>query len=120
MAIPNDYREIVHKLLSRTDQGEVKWSKTFHASTFEVQISPGTKFQIWSGFDENTDLGFVAFSLNTLDGERLDNWTVDDGENGYDFMIKLYQTAKRSAHNVGETLDGILARLNEASPIGRS
>lgn len=115
MAIPNDYKDIVETLYSATDEGRVKWSQARFG--FEVAVQ-GSRFQIWSGTDEENGQAFVAFALTDEKGKTLDSWYVDESEPEYEWMHKLFYGAKRQALGISKILAGLKEVFDKGGVIG--
>ncbi|HMQ14163.1 MAG TPA: hypothetical protein PKD21_12000 [Candidatus Competibacter phosphatis] len=115
MAIPNDYKDIVETLYLATDEGRVKWTQARFG--FEVTVQ-GSRFQIWSGTDEENGQAFVAFALADEKGKTLDSWYVDESESEFEWMHKLFYGAKRQALGISKILAGLKEVIGKGGVIG--
>ncbi len=114
MPIPNEYLDVIQMLATATSEARVRWQKTDFG--IEVSIS-GSKFQLWTGTDENTERGFVAFGIR--EGKALvDSWFVDEGDKDFELTNDLFQSARRQAFGVSQKLDRLKELLARGEPIG--
>jgi hypothetical protein len=101
MPIPKDYQKIVETLSIKTSNGQVNWQE----SQIGVELTiNGSKFSIWAGTDEETELAFVSLSLKDESGRHIDNWFVDYGDKDFKLMNDFYLEAKRYASGVSDRL----------------
>lgn len=109
MPIPNDYREITATLAEKTEQGVLSWkADNLHIS---VKIDD-SKFSLWAGNDERTDEPFVAFGLFDSNDKIIDSWFVDESDNDYTEVYRLYKAAQRHANGVPVLLRNLADRLS--------
>jgi RecB family exonuclease len=117
MNIPNDYREVVEMLANASNNNRVMWSAK--ELTVNVTIS-GSKIAVWGGDDVKSKRGFVAFKLADQDGNLLDAWAVDELDQDYELMQKLYADAKRMAMKIPQRLALAREAIRHATRIGES
>jgi hypothetical protein len=117
MSIPNDYQELLGTVAELTDKGRVNWKFDGHA--VEVLLEED-RFVIWAGTDERTDEGFVSFALKDKRGETLDSWYLDAGDEQYDFMNRLFLSAKRHALGIPDRLARIRDLLSKDGIVGKN
>ena len=116
MTIPSDYRDIVQMLAAKTDEGKVHWRR----DTFELGVElEDTKFSLWAGNDEHTEVPFVAFALHGSNGATLDSWYVEEGDDHYSLMHRFYTAAKRHAAGVPQKLKSIKELLAKTDTVGK-
>jgi hypothetical protein len=115
MPIPTDYDAFLADLNERTDKGEVNWK--FERLTVEL-ILDDERIAIWAGTDEQTEEGFVSFALKDKQGEMLDTWYLDAGDEDYDFMNRFYLAAKRRALGIPDRLARIREKMSKSLVVG--
>lgn len=109
MPVPKDYQEIISAIIEKTDQGALDWiDENLHVS---VNVDLST-FRLWSGSDEHTDEGFVAFGLYGASGKVLDSWYLDESDADYQVVFNLYRAAKRHANGVPSLLHTLTAQIS--------
>jgi len=115
MPIPSDYRPILDSLSARTDEGRVFW----RSGKFGIEVGiDGSKFALWAGTDEETANEFVSFALQDGAGKTIDSWYVDENEDDYDYMRRLFNAAKRFALGVPQRLAKLQEIISNAQTIG--
>lgn len=115
MPMPNDYRDIIKALSLKTEEGNVEWRKDKYTVSVTVDH---TKFALWAGNDENSDVPFVAFGMYGPQGNVLDSWYVDESDPDYAETIALYRSANRHAQGVPARLKELAGRISELKVIG--
>ncbi len=115
MPIPEDYKEIIKDLSQATAEGRVLWRDTKYG--IEIKVS-NSKFELWSGEDEDTGIPFISFALSDLFGRRLDGWYVEKGEAEFEFMHLFFSNAKRKASGIDERLTSIKEVIKASKIIG--
>lgn len=115
MSMPEVYQNLINALEDKTLNGQLKWNnddgENFD-SIYSSFIGEGNIVKIWSGVDE-TGREYVSFSLHNELGYRLDSWYVDEGERGFNQMKNLYDTVRRNANGVLETLHNLEVILSK-------
>lgn len=108
MPIPSDYDEIYSVLVEKTEEGALNWidNTLFVAVTVDKSM-----FRIWTGTDEVTDESFVAFGLYDTSGKVLDSWYLDESDEDYQSVHRLYRAAKRHAAGVPDLLKSLAAKI---------
>lgn len=112
MPIPADYRDIVSVLAAKTDDGVLNWTDNSLQVSVEVNASV---FRLWAGVDEQTDEGFVAFGLFDNSGKVLDSWYLDESDQEYQVVHRLFTAARRHAAGVPTLLKDLAAQLSAMS-----
>ena len=106
-----DVRDIIPKLLERTDQAKINWRPTVSEDTFAAVIGN------WS----------VSISLPPHIGGRTINLRIHDNEGQlleqlaatpsdalmYPRLRRLHEKAKRNALGIDRQLEGLLAELDK-------
>jgi hypothetical protein len=112
MPIPADYREIVRLLSEKTEEGALNWTDNSLQVSAEVNASI---FRVWAGVDEQTNEWFVAFGLFDADGKVLDSWYLDESDDEYQVVHRLYREAKRHAAGVPTLLKNLADQISAMS-----
>jgi hypothetical protein len=115
MPIPKDYLDIVVKLLDATREGRARW---YAGHSGPIITVAGSQFATWAGTDEETEVPFVSFALQSPKGEMLDSWYVDAGDAHYELMSQLYQGALRQARGIPNRLESVKKALETNKVIG--
>lgn len=119
MPIPTDYQEIISTLADKTDAGLVHWQSD-RFTTISVTFD-SSRFKLWSGNDEHTNEPFIAFALQTEDGQPLDSWYVEEGEGEPCTRMHLFlRAATRYVRGVPATLKRLREKMALAESIGDS
>ncbi|MCV9921894.1 hypothetical protein OIU19_24295 [Pseudomonas sp. BT-42-2] len=117
MSIPSEYRDIVFGLLTATNESRVNWYIDRHDVQVKLQ---DTIVKLWSGTDEQTEVPFVSFALSDLKGKLIDTWFLDEGNDEYDHVFRLYTEARRKALGIPQKLEKLRAQLKSGGTIGAS
>lgn len=117
MPIPDEYQEICQLLEEATQEGRVRWIDK-QGTTVTVRL-PEFNVEIWSGEDEDSQKGFVAVGLRNHSSQKLmDNWYIEEGDNQYEFLYRLWQSARRHAMGIPGKLDSLRNLLKKGGQIG--
>jgi hypothetical protein len=115
MSIPSEYRDIIFGLLSATNDSRVNWYIDRHDVQVKLQ---DTIIKLWSGTDEQTDVPFVSFALSDFKGKLVDTWFLDEGNDDYEHVFRLYTEARRKALGIPQKLENLRAQLKSGGTIG--
>lgn len=115
--------ELIDKLTSSTESGQVEWERTSSKNEYQTKI--GENAVSVGYYDPNDLANLVAISLNSVNkcycylsiynsqGVAVDYEERFWGDPNYDKLKDLYQIAKRNYYKVDETLDAILKKLEQ-------
>jgi hypothetical protein len=115
MPIPEDYRDICEMLLDATRRNRVKWIEK--GGSIAVQFA-GLNLEIWSGNDELSERAFVAVGLKDSKSNLIDNWYVEEGDDGFAELHELWSSARRRARDVPKKLEALRKLLRSGGEIG--
>jgi hypothetical protein len=115
MPVPNDYRDIIKALSAKTEEGNVAWRKDKYTVSVTVD---NTRFSLWAGNDENSDVPFVAFGMYGPEGTMVDSWYVDESDADYAETFQLYKSANRHAQGVPARLKELAGKISQMKIIG--
>jgi hypothetical protein len=114
MPIPSNYRDICEMLIKASDAGRVNWLE--EGDTLVVRL-PDYNLNLWSGEEE--DRRFIAVGLKTPGQKGLiDNWYVDEGEEDFAALERLWGAARHNSHRVAQKLDELRKLLQGDDKIG--
>ncbi len=103
MPIPEDYRDICQMLIEATQAKRVKWTAK-KGGFVGVQL-PDFRFELWNGFDQESNTEFVGVGLKDVKGILFDNWYVEEGDQDFDLLRGLWGSASRQAAGVADKLE---------------
>ncbi len=117
MPIPDDYRDLVTGLITKTEAGKLSWFPD--ESQFAVVVD-GTKILLWGGIDERSEEPFIAFGLsshdarfNRLAAKMIDSWFVDESDADYGEVYSLFKSAQRHANGIPSLIKKLTIHLTE-------
>jgi hypothetical protein len=114
MPIPSNYRDICEMLINASDAGRVNWLE--EGDTLVVRL-PDYNLNLWSGEEEGRR--FIALGLKTPGQKGLiDNWYVDEGDEDFAALQRLWGAARHNSHRVAQKLDELRRLLQSADKIG--
>lgn len=101
-------------LIQASDAGRVNWLE--EGDTLVVRL-PEYNLNLWSGEEEGRR--FIALGLKTPGQKGLiDNWYVDDGEEDFAALERLWGAARHNSHRVAQKLDELRRLLQGDGKIG--
>jgi hypothetical protein len=114
MPIPDNYRDICQMLLEASNAGRVNWVED--GANFIVRL-PQFNVHLWAGVED--EKRFVAFGLKDPGTKGyLDNWWLEEGDQDFETLQKLYASAKRSANRLPDKLEELRALLKSNNKVG--
>lgn len=120
MPIPKDYVEIINMLYQATNEGRVLWKSERYGVSVKIDK---LMLELWAGTDEETDVRFVTCALHSdmsKSRSAADTWAVDAEDEHYQYMLELFNSAKRQGLGIPKMLDSIKLSLAEGKVIGES
>lgn len=109
--IPTQYEPLLSKLEIATSSIPELWDKTSDRQKFSVSINGITviihKYNI---YPENTDC--VSFEIMDPSGDVIDGIYYDESEEEYNRVNLLYESARRNALKISETLSDVVSGLD--------
>ena len=111
---------LIDLLLDKTREGKISWESTANSDAFVsslglygISIRRNVPHTVARGFAlfGDTRPAYVVSFLNE-DGELFDSQSENSPSSaGYEKLEELFTLARRSAHNVNESLDNLLQEL---------
>jgi hypothetical protein len=117
MPIPKEYREVCEMLLNATEDDRVIW--VAEGGNVAVHL-PDFSLVMWAGTDDQSNKGFVGMGLRAAkeSREQIDNWYIEEGEEEFTLMTRLYGSARRYTGGVAQNLTVLRDLLNSGKRVG--
>lgn len=112
--ITKEYRELINKIIERTNEDKIKWEPTSDSQKFLCKISSKTvvvRSYVYLNPEIGQDLSCVSFEILDIMGELIDGVYVDETESDYVKMSDLYDMARRNALRIDQTIRDLLDAL---------
>lgn len=107
--IPDIYRAFIIKIIDKTNNGDAKWhtvrDKSFALKTANATVETGHYT------DEDAELNYYYFTFFNLNSKKDAGFRVNNMEEDYPLMEKLFAVASASAANIGDELTTFLENL---------
>ncbi len=116
MAIPEQYANLVSRLISLTREDKVDWERAAKMGTFGFTATIGDS-KVILYYDAESFVEPVVLAIENNRGERVDSFEVAEGATDYSKMKGLWDAARRGALRVDETIAGLERGLEQ---LGRS
>lgn len=115
--IPETYDPLVRRLIARTAAGEVNWKPTPSNTTFAVHFG---EFSLTVDREEDFEdrREYVVFELLNENGDRIDSFSVGEGEQDWSDATDLHDRARRKAIRVDEAISAIMSKLDQPQAVG--
>ncbi len=105
------YEQLVDRLLTKTEAGEILWKETAEPATFQV---PFPNYSITISYRKELLPAVIVTILNS-EGKSVDSFTQFDLRDEHAGKLsKLYENARRKALGAEKALDEILSELGGA------
>lgn len=108
--IPENYKELIDKLVQATRQKKIAWEKTSRAGEFKSMI--GSSMVTTDNWDAPNGITYVDFAIWNSNGVQVDSVQGEEGSGEYEEIMELYSAAKASYLKADETIADILDHLN--------
>ena len=116
--IPEIYKEILDRLHIKSQNGEANWRTTGRDNQYIIYFQKFSLSIIY-GYEESDNSCYILLSIYNENGESIDSFYVDDNsKEEYEFLEKLYQSAKRKALKIDEAVSEMLLEVNKKGIIG--
>jgi len=116
MNIPAIYNEVMYGLLMKTKANEVLWNTTTNNNTFIVYFNK-FNLSIQQRFNDNET--WVNVELINNDGNKIDGFYIENGDDDWEKAEELYSLARRSALSINVAIQEMLAELSKIGVIGK-
>lgn len=110
--IPEEYKELVDKLVTLTENRKINWETTSDTTKFSFGGSKVSAL-IYNGNDFQTGEDFVRLELLDILGDQIDGFYVDEHDEDFPKMLALYNSSKRNALKIEESISSLLNDLNK-------
>lgn len=109
--IPIQYEPLISKLEIATSSISGLWDKTSDKQKFSVSVNGITVIlHEYNGYPDNLEC--VSLEIMNTSGDVIDGLYYDESEEDFKRMNALYQSARRNALKISETLSDVLAGLD--------
>ena len=125
MNVPSIYTNIVSGLLQKSQSNEVIWNTTTDTDTntfivyfnkFSLSIRQISK----SDFNNNDYETWITVDLIKNDnGDKIDSFVIEEGDNDWDKIVELYTLARRSALSIDNAIQEMFTEINKKGIIGK-
>ena len=122
MSIPAIYNEVISGLLLKTKASGVVWNKTTDNDTFIVYFSNfslSIRQSHKSDFNNNYRESWITVELIDENGDRIDSFSVEEGDDDWGKIEELYTLSRRSALSIDVAVQEMLAELGKTTVIGK-
>lgn len=114
-------KELIQKLISNTNEGKLQWEITSRENQYSLSMNTNQVIINYSNIYlvgpsetvreyEFCILDFMGQPVEKIsERENLSSFSQSDD---FEIMANLYETARRNAHNVDETIDSLLKELD--------
>ena len=109
--IPENYKQLIEKIITATRQKKVVWEKTSRTDEFKSMI--GASMVTTDNWDDPDGIEYVDFAIWNSDGVQVDSVQGEEGTADYREIMELYSAAKASYLKVDETIADILEHLDK-------
>ena len=118
MPIPEDYRDLVVKLLKASEGRRVFWAEpTTATNSFRVTFKNFT-ITLHRGLDENTEQEWVGVEVRDGAGKRVDWFSCSKSDRDFNVVSNLYDLALRRARKIDQAVQEIAKELESQGQIG--
>ena len=118
MPIPEDYRDLVVKLLKASEGKRVLWTESTTATnSFRVTLKNFT-ITLHRGLDENTEQEWVGVEVRDGAGNRVDWFSCSKSDRDFNVVSNLYDLALRRARKIDQAVQEIAKELESQGQIG--
>jgi hypothetical protein len=116
MSIPDNYHDIINGLLIRTRAKEVRWNTSSDSNTFMVYFA---NFSLGIYLRDNQqDESLARVELINNNGEKIDDFWINDQDGDWKIINDLFSLARRSALSIDVAIQEMLTEINKNGMIG--
>jgi hypothetical protein len=123
MSIPALYSNVIQGLLQKSQENSVVWNTTTDSNTFIVYFN---KFSLSIRQNYNNDFNnnyhetrITVDLINNDDGDKIDGFMLEDGDDDWSTISTLYTLARRSALSIDTAIKEMLTEINKNGVIGK-
>lgn len=118
MPIPENYRDLMGRLFSKSEKAQANWRELPQADAFYVSVGEfAITTQLLSNLDR--DIYGVRIELLNVDGESIDAFEVDSRDpEDLRKLRELHDMARRKARRIDEAIERLTAALDKEGDVG--
>ncbi|MDE6523340.1 MAG: hypothetical protein K2L17_11015 [Muribaculaceae bacterium] len=110
--IPEEYKPLIDKISSVTDQKKFRWEKTSDEEKFLLNLGLNSvTIHYFEAYPDDSPT--VGFEIRDRLGDRIDGIYISQDERDYDTMWELYRSARRNALKIGDTISNMMKFLED-------
>lgn len=121
MNIPELYTNVIDGLLTKSRKNEVVWNATTDSNTFVVYFN-SFSLSIRKNSDNNFNNSheeWVTVELINNNGEKIDSFFVEEGDDNWQVINELFALSRRSALSIDTAIKEMLNEINKKEIIGK-
>lgn len=107
--IPEVYKVFIQTIIQKTNDDEVKWEAT-RDSAYVLRTSTAT-VEVGHYIDHDAEVGYYYFKYFNIKKKTDAGFRVNNLEDDYPTMEKLFSVAAASAANIKDELSSFLGEL---------
>jgi len=120
MSVPELYNNVLVGLLQKSQKKEVIWNTTTDANTFIVYFNEfSLSIRQKCRGDFNNPETWITVDIINDDGENIDGFEIDEGDNDWNIISELFSLARRSALSIDVAIKTMLNEINRNGVIGK-
>ncbi len=119
--IPDNFKQLIAKLLDKTQKKEVIWQKTSRQDEYKLELASGAlTIDKWS--PDNKYNMSIDIAIYNDRGDRIDRIAASEDEEHEDFKLldEFHTEVRRAYYKVDETFKGIFDELEKDGSIGKT
>ncbi|WP_026951301.1 hypothetical protein [Algoriphagus mannitolivorans] len=114
--IPNNISKLIDAIINKTEAKKAIWGKTSRNEEFKLFLEKGavtTDTWVENGIEA------IDFAIYNSYGDKIDNFVAYKGDDDFDILSRLHNTAKREFFKVDETIENLFKELNDPKSVGK-
>jgi hypothetical protein len=116
MSIPVQYNDVIQGLLQKSQENTVVWNTTTDSNTFIVYFN---NFSLSIRQHYNNETWITVDLIKNDNGDKIDGFMVEDGDDDWGIISELYSLARRSALSIDIAIQEMLTEINKSEVIGK-
>jgi len=120
MSIPELYNKVIYGLLQKSQKNEVSWNTTTDNNTFIVYFD---KFSLSISQKHHVDFNnpetWISIDIINDDGENIDGFATEEGDNDWTKIYELFTLARRSALSIDTAIQTMITEIFKDGIIGK-
>jgi hypothetical protein len=116
--IPDNFKALIAKLVTKTHKKQVVWTKTSRDEEFKLNLEKGA-ITVDNWYDDEANVWRVDIAIYNDRGDRIDRIAYMEAEkNDYEALMVLHSAAKSAYFKVEDTFKDIFKELDSDKTIG--